>query len=87
LRREIFGQLVGERWESWLSNDPENNLAVFRMAAEENAQILDWWSDWASSLNVDEAQEEINSDWWPSGFVYPLEYSPDYWWDISPDLF
>ncbi len=87
LRREIFGQLVGERWESWLSNDPENNLAVFRMAAEENAQILDWWSDWASSLNVDEAQEEINSGWWPSGFVYPLEYSPDYWWDISPDLF
>jgi len=87
LRREVFAQLVGERWDSWLSNDPENNLAVFRMAAEENAEILDWWRSWDSSLNVDEAINEINNGWWPSGFVYPLEFSSDYWWDISPDLF
>jgi phosphatidylserine/phosphatidylglycerophosphate/cardiolipin synthase-like enzyme len=87
LRREVFAQLVGERWDSWLSNDPENNLAVFRMAAEENAEILDWWRSWDSSLNVDEAINEINNGWWPSGFVYPLDFSSDYWWDISPDLF
>ena len=87
LRREVFAQLVGERWDSWLSNDPENNLAVFRMAAEENAEILDWWRSWDSSLDVDEATNEVNNGWWPSGFVYPLEFPSDYWWDISPDLF
>jgi phosphatidylserine/phosphatidylglycerophosphate/cardiolipin synthase-like enzyme len=87
LRREIFAQLVGERWESWLSNDPQNNLDVFRMAAEENAEILEWWNRWATSLDVDEANHEINNDRWPSGFVYPLEFSSNYWWDVSPDLF
>jgi len=87
LRREVFSQLVGERWENWLSDDPSNNLAVFRMAADENAEILDWWRSWGSTLDVNEANEEISSGRWPSGFVYPLDFSPNYWWDISPDLF
>jgi len=87
LRQEIFSQLVGPVWTPWLSDDAWNNLQVLEMAAESNAEILEWWELWDEFLDVEEAQAELDAGWWPSGGVQPLSFSGDYWWDVGPDVF
>jgi len=87
LRQEIFSQLVGPVWTPWLSDDAWNNLQVLEMAAESNAEILEWWELWDEFLDVEEAQAELDAGWWPSGWVQPLSFSGDYWWDVGPDVF
>ncbi len=86
-RAEIFEQLVGEYWAPYLSSDAGNNLDVLAMAAEDNAQVIAWWEENDFYLDVEEAQEALDSGWWVSGFLYPLDFSPDYWWDVGPDIF
>jgi phosphatidylserine/phosphatidylglycerophosphate/cardiolipin synthase-like enzyme len=85
-RRHVYQNLVGPTWWGYLSDDPENNFAVFEAAAESNQELSDWWEENASLIDADEAYE-----WWPefrpSGFVYPLQMDNDWEWDVGPDLF
>ena len=85
-RQDEFAQLVGPDWSDLLTDDARNNLDVLAMAAASNADILQWWSDAQDDLDADEAERA-----WPgrrpSGFVYPMEISSDYAWDVGPDAF
>ncbi len=85
-REWILADFVGDDWKGLLSDDPVNNMDVLRVAAESNQEILDWWEDHGSDLDADEA-ESTWASYHPSGFVYPLQISADYEWDVGPDLF
>jgi phosphatidylserine/phosphatidylglycerophosphate/cardiolipin synthase-like enzyme len=86
VRSQVFDNLVGEYWAPYLSDDPVNNLSVFRMAAEDNQALHDWWTENAADLSADEA-DEYWPEYRPSGFLYPLEFTDDWELDVGPDLF
>lgn len=85
-RRRVFENLVGPEWDHLLTDDAINNFDVLAMVAEDNTDILDWWEDHADDLSLASAaaQWEVYR---PSGFVYPLEISSDYVFDVGPDAF
>jgi len=85
-RQDILQDLVGDLWADMLSDDGRNNLDVLALAAEDNDQVLTWWEDFGSDLSVDSAISQWAS-YQPSGFVYPLEISGDYLFDVGPDAF
>ena len=85
-RRLVFEQLVGPDHMPYLSDDPENNFEVLRLASEENLLISDWWHNEGYWLSAEEATIEWSS-WKPSGFLYPLEFSEAYLDIAGPDLF
>jgi len=85
-RRRVFENLVGPEWDHLLSNDARNNFDVLAMAAEDNTAALAWWDANADDLDADEAERQWNS-YRPSGFVYPLEISSQYQFDVGPDAF
>ncbi len=85
-RRTILSQLVGPDYDHRLSDDMAANLELLREAAESNAAIAAWWEANKDDLDADEAEARWLS-YQPSGFVYPLEISGDYEWDVGPDLF
>jgi phosphatidylserine/phosphatidylglycerophosphate/cardiolipin synthase-like enzyme len=86
VREAIFSHLVGDYWSDYLSDDPGNNLAVFQSAAEYNFDVVDWWLTYAHQFDADEAREYAQ-DTWPIGFVHPVYFSSQYWWDVGPDIF
>jgi len=86
VRRRVFANLVGPAWAPMLTDDPANNFDVLALAAADNAALLAWWEENASDLDADEA-EAAWSEYHPSGFVYPLEISSDYMFDVGPDIF
>lgn len=85
-RQDIFANLVGDAWAHLISDDPRANIDLLATVAAENQAHQQWW---------DEHADDVDSHWFaaalrdhsPSGFVYPLEFSDDYWWDVGPDLF
>lgn len=85
-RTRIFANLVGPEWEGLLTDDAANNLDVLRMASESNLDRLMWWLDNAGDLDAEEAEELWDTSS-PSGFVYPLEVSDDYVFEVGPDAF
>ncbi len=85
-RRTTLEQWVGPDYAHRLSDDMAANLELLREVAESNAAIADWWEENADDLDADEAEARWAS-YQPSGFVYPLEISGDYEWDVGPDLF
>ena len=85
-RRTILEQWVGPDYAHRLSDDMDENLDLLREVAASNAAIAAWWEDNADDLDADEAEARWAS-YQPSGFVYPLEISGDYEWDVGPDLF
>lgn len=85
-RERIFENLVGPEWQDLLTDDAQNNFDVLRMAAEENEERLDWWTEHAGDMDWEDA-EELWTTYAPSGFVYPLAVSDDYEWDVGPDAF
>jgi phosphatidylserine/phosphatidylglycerophosphate/cardiolipin synthase-like enzyme len=86
VREAVFENLVGQYWKGWLSNDAANNMAVMKSAAEWNEEVVTWWLDNAASLSAAEAWEAAQTAW-PDGFLHPLSFSSNYWWDAGPDLF
>jgi len=85
-RRTILEQWVGPDFDHRLSDDMGDNLALLREVAESNAEIAAWWENNKDDLDADEAEAQWRS-YQPSGFVYPLEISGGYEWDVGPDLF
>ncbi len=85
-RADVFANLVGDDWSLLLSDDPRNNFDVLAAAAEQNQLLLEWWEDASEDLDPDEAEVEWERSR-PSGFVYPLEISDQYEWDVGPDAF
>lgn len=85
-RQTIFSDLVGPDYSPYLSDDPENNFEVLRLASEDNALVADWWNSNGVALSTEDAETE-----WalfrPSGFIYPLDFSSDYFDVAGPDLF
>ena len=85
-RRTIFHHLVGVDYHPYLSDDPKENFETLRVAANYNQLIVDWWYANASDLSAQEAEQEWA--WYrPSGYVYPLDFSSDYFAIAGPDLF
>jgi phosphatidylserine/phosphatidylglycerophosphate/cardiolipin synthase-like enzyme len=85
-RQKVFAALVGEYHAPYLNDDPINNFEVFRLAAEQNHNISQWWEANQWDLTLEEAQEEW--EWWkPSGFLFPLTFSDDYIEVVGPDVF
>ncbi len=85
-RRRIFENLVGPEWDHLLSDDPLNNFDVLAMVAQDNTDVLAWWDEHKGDLSLDSAAAQWDS-YHPSGFVYPLEISGDYAFDVGPDAF
>ena len=85
-RTAVFDNLVGDEWSGMLSDDAQNNLDVLRIASAENETRLQWWEENAADLDAEEAESEWDQSR-PSGFVYPLEISEGYEWDVGPDAF
>ncbi len=85
-RNDILEQWVGPDYSHRISDDMRDNLDLLREVAKSNEDIVEWWEDNADDLDADEAEAEWRS-YQPSGFVYPLEISGDYEWDVGPDLF
>lgn len=85
-RQRVFENIVGDAWVDLLSDDGRNNLDVLALAAEDNQTVLQWWEDHVDDLDVDSAQDQWER-YRPSGFVYPLEFSDDYVFDVGPDAF
>jgi len=85
-RQTILAQLVGSDFDHRLSDDMGDNLELLREVAESNAEIAAWWENNKDDLDAEEAESQWLS-YQPSGFVYPLEISGDYEWDVGPDLF
>ena len=85
-RQRVFENLAGSGWTDLLSDDGQNNLDVLALAAADNQAILEWWEEHGGDLDIDEAQDQW-SVYQPSGFVYPLEISGDYQFDVGPDAF
>jgi phosphatidylserine/phosphatidylglycerophosphate/cardiolipin synthase-like enzyme len=85
-RERIFANLVGETWAHLLNDDAQNNMDVLRMAADSNAEVIDWWEDNAFWLDADEARD-VWSYYRPSGLVYPLEVADSCWFEVGPDFF
>jgi phosphatidylserine/phosphatidylglycerophosphate/cardiolipin synthase-like enzyme len=85
-RRRVFSNLVGSRWAPLLTDDAADNFEILAWAAADNASLLTWWEENASDLDAEEA-EAAWSEYRPSGFVYPLEISSEYLFDVGPDIF
>ena len=85
-RRTILEQWVGPDYDHRISDNMADNLDLLREVAESNAEIAAWWENNKDDLDADEAEAQWRS-YQPSGFVYPLEISGDYEWDVGPDLF
>ena len=86
-RRRIFRQYVGEDFWSYLSDDAQNNFDLLQLVAEENAWKAEWWEEYADTID---SFEEMIDQWdalHSSGFIYPLEFSDDYFDIGSPDVF
>jgi phosphatidylserine/phosphatidylglycerophosphate/cardiolipin synthase-like enzyme len=85
-RRDIFSNLVGPDWAHLVSGDAAANLELLATVAASNQAHRNWWEENLDLVDSDamETALDIHS---PSGFVYPLEFSYAYWWDVGPDLF
>jgi phosphatidylserine/phosphatidylglycerophosphate/cardiolipin synthase-like enzyme len=85
-RREIFSNLVGPDWAHEVSDDAVANLELLATVAASNQAHRDWWLENLDSVDADTMEHALDAHT-PSGFVYPLEFSSEYWWDVGPDLF
>jgi phosphatidylserine/phosphatidylglycerophosphate/cardiolipin synthase-like enzyme len=86
-RQRIFSQYVGEEYSGYFSDDAQNNFDILQLVAEENQIIAEWWSLYADTISD---STEMYDEWYgyhPSGFIYPLEFSDDYFEVESPDIF
>ena len=85
-RRTILHHLVGVDYHPYLSDDPKENFETLRVASNYNQMIVEWWHANASELDAQEAEQEWG--WYrPSGYVFPLDFSSDYFAIAGPDLF
>ena len=86
IRSAVLTNWVGPRFSALLSDDAENNFDVLEMAADWNAEVAEYWTEWAPYMDIDEAEETWET-YGPSGLLYPLEISADWTFDVGPDLF
>ena len=85
-RARVMENYVGAEYAPYLTGEMDNDMDVLALAAENNALIAEYWSDWASSYDD---ITKIKADWetyQPSGFVHPVTFSDDYF-DVGPDVF
>lgn len=86
-RARVFQQYVGEDYWGYLSDDAQNNFDLLQLVAEDNAWRAEWWEENADAIStIDEMIDEWDS-FHTSGFVYPIEFSDDYFDIDSPDVF
>jgi phosphatidylserine/phosphatidylglycerophosphate/cardiolipin synthase-like enzyme len=85
-RRRLLAQIAGPAWAPFLSDDMENNLAVLALAAQDNAELAEWWDETGEDLDADEA-ERAWAAYRTSGWAFPLTFPEDWTWDVGPDVF
>jgi phosphatidylserine/phosphatidylglycerophosphate/cardiolipin synthase-like enzyme len=86
VRRRVVEEYVGPYWAPFLSDDMQNNADVLALAAQDNADIVDWWQTDGEDLDVDDATE-LWETYRTSGWAFPLEFGDDWFWDVGPDVF
>ena len=85
-RQWLFENLVGPDRASQVSDDPDANFELFAETARVNEELETAWGDWIDTLEVDVILD-LAEDFRPDGYLYTLEQSDNYWWDIGPDMF
>lgn len=85
-RERILENYVGADYAGYLTGEMANDMAVLQMVAQQNEEIAAYWD--GEAYWYDDV-EEAEADWAayrPSGFVYPVDFSDDYF-DVGPDAF
>jgi len=85
-RRRIYRNLVGPDRASEVTDDAAQNFALLRSIAIENAATEAWWETHAPGLDAQGVAGAANQHR-PDGFVYPLEFTPDYLLEVGPNVF
>ncbi len=85
-RDRVLGDWAGPEAAVTLPDDPAAVLAHLDGVAASNAEHLAWWEANVARLSPAEAEAEWRTRA-PSGWLYPLEPTADYLFDVGPDLF
>jgi phosphatidylserine/phosphatidylglycerophosphate/cardiolipin synthase-like enzyme len=87
VRERVLAHYVGAEFQSYLSNNSQNNFDLLQMVSEENQIRAEWWdeNDFYFNEEADAWNEWALSA--PSGFIYPLSFSDTYLDIDNPDLF
>jgi phosphatidylserine/phosphatidylglycerophosphate/cardiolipin synthase-like enzyme len=85
-RARILDNYVGAEYAGYLTGEMANDIEVLALVAEDNQLVAEYWDEWAYWYDDREEAEADWDDFHPSGFVYPVSFSDDYF-DVGPDLF
>ena len=85
-RIAIFGNLLGPRFSTQMSDDFSETWELLRQAANWNLAVTTAWQETASNMTMAEAAA-AEQDLWPSGFLYPLVLPEMSFLEPGPDAF